>query len=506
VTPGVQYYFTVTATNAGGGSINASSELPAMAIAAIPAAVPVITKGVTSVVVTWPAIAGATGYDILYGAATGVYTNTISNVLSGQTVVGLPYGTGATSNLYYFKIRAKNANGSILSGEISSAVFPIPPLKPTAIALLAPTLATDIENRPTFHISGINSGNTVNIFTDSACTILAGTAVSVATTADVQLTSALPYSTTRPRAFTYYANQVWPASLGGGASVCSTVSATYNYYPCQTGFVPVPANAALAVPAFCVMQFEAKNSGNGTTAASVSVGLPWTNVTATQAKTYCNNINATTARNYDLISNPEWMTIARNVEAVAANWHAGVAGVTTEYMWNGNYSASASLCARVDGSLSVSNSADPYDQTCASAAANPQAQRRHTLSNGSQVWDMAGNVGEIVDWSINRSPVGTIAAYSAVTPAASCPTVSTLAENYKALSACGLALTQTLIQPTLNTNAYTQRYGQFFGGKSNVTIRGGSYTSTDFTSGIYALDMFGIPPLANVGFRCVDRP
>lgn len=143
---GTQYYFMVEAHNdlattvPGQGvdaSMSATAEYTGIPID-LPTA-PTLTKGVTSVTANWADVPGASSYDILYGtdpSNAGPYTHVISNVRSGQAINGLGYGSGATSILYHFIIRANNANGSLVGPESSSTVFPPPPTTPTGVVAL----------------------------------------------------------------------------------------------------------------------------------------------------------------------------------------------------------------------------------------------------------------------------------------------------------------------------------------------------------------------------------
>jgi hypothetical protein len=72
------------------------------------------------------------------------------------------------------------------------------------------------------------------------------------------------------------------------------------------------------------MKYEAKQSAQTQLAASTPDGTPWTSIAWSDAKAACASAGA------HLITNDEWMTIARNVEATdaaaAANAGAATAG------------------------------------------------------------------------------------------------------------------------------------------------------------------------------------
>ena len=139
------------------------------------------------------------------------------------------------------------------------------------------------------------------------------------------------------------------------------------------------------------MKFEAKNNGSSLP-ESVADGATWVNMTATQAKNFCTDPSL--GPGYDLISNAEWMTIARHLEEYGSNWTSGVVG--TEQMYQG-HSDGGGLIATTDES-------DPYDGT-GNSATDPVGmgkEQRRTLefSWGETIWDFSGYNAEWVDWTL----------------------------------------------------------------------------------------------------------
>ena len=119
---------------------------------------------------------------------------------------------------------------------------------------------------------------------------------------------------------------------------------------CPTGFVEVPANSSLGVTSnFCVMQFDAKNVGG--VATSQALTSPWVSINQSDAKSECTSLGA----GYDLISNPEQMTIARNAENVASNWSGGIVGTGMMPIGHSDNSPGSAL--------EVTNINDPYNGT-----------------------------------------------------------------------------------------------------------------------------------------------
>lgn len=184
---------------------------------------------------------------------------------------------------------------------------------------------------------------------------------------------------------------------------------------CPAGFVPVPGNYLYGTVGkkggFCVAQYEMKvdedgdgkgdinssckswgetwkNNGsscsytlNGRQVVSSAEGYPLTDISQTDSILSCQSIGA------HLITNEEWMTIARNIEKVSENWSSGTVGQGS--LKRGNTG---------DGVSDVAyNGDDPESGTGRNELA------KLTLSNGSEVWDLSGNVMEWVDKIYNNT-------------------------------------------------------------------------------------------------------
>jgi len=175
--------------------------------------------------------------------------------------------------------------------------------------------------------------------------------------------------------------------------------------PCPNGYVLVPNNIIYNTGDFCVMQFEAKidqdSDGTGDSNESCECknynvwnnsasscaytkserlivstieGYPLTKISWTDAKAACESIGI----GYHLITNEEWMTIARNIESQSINWSGRVVGLG--FIPRGN-----------------SDSFYTFDDATVLDGIH---QRNLILSNKKQIYDLAGNVAEWVDQTI----------------------------------------------------------------------------------------------------------
>lgn len=147
---------------------------------------------------------------------------------------------------------------------------------------------------------------------------------------------------------------------------------------CPDGFVEVPGSGTYNTSSFCVMKYEAKNV-NGTP-TSQATGTPWVSISQTTAITTAQ----TTCSGCHLLTEAEWMTIAMNVLSVPENWTGGSVGSGT--FPRGNSNGSSALAATTD-----------------LTGVNKRALR---LTNGEEIWDIAGNVWEWTQSSMTGGQPG----------------------------------------------------------------------------------------------------
>ena len=254
---------------------------------------------------------------------------------------------------------------------------------------------------------------------------------------------------------------------------------------CPDGFIEVPGNSVLGTNDFCVMQFEAKrNSGR---AVSAPAGTPWVSIFAASAQSTCESIPLQgRSGTYTLISNPEWMTIARNAEATAGNWSGS--GAMQGNIFQGHSDGTP------NNALAVTNVNNPYDGTGQSSG---NQRRTLELSNGQTIWDFAGNVREWVDWDatqtgFTRGP--TDASYSS-----------------RALNMLVGSVTANDVSPvgTYSPNPQSVGLGVWYSGdfssSRGVTVRGNYWRDT--TGGVFRLNLYQTNSSGTfIGFRCVFRP
>lgn len=221
---------------------------------------------------------------------------------------------------------------------------------------------------------------------------------------------------------------------------------------CPAGYVFVPGDPLFGTDDFCVMKYEAKcdtdldgignnpadgstceNDGyatygnnndascactaaNGNAVVSTPEGFPLTNIYHDDAVSYCENLG----EGYHLLTNDEYMTIARNAEKQAANWcdTVGSYGVYPcgnspgdSYMASGhNDNSGEAVYGDTSGALEASSN-DSYacyrttDGATTCDDASGKQRRTLMLSNGSIIWDIPGNVWEHVNLDANDNNI-----------------------------------------------------------------------------------------------------
>jgi prepilin-type N-terminal cleavage/methylation domain-containing protein len=242
---------------------------------------------------------------------------------------------------------------------------------------------------------------------------------------------------------------------------------------------------------FYVMKYEAKNVGG--IAMSQPASNPWVSITQTNAIARCQALGA----GYHLITNDEWMLLARDIEAQGSNWSGGavdsgnlakgyaanaLGGVTPDTFTNGWYAP---------------NSGPGYEYNTAGDTVgntgNIKYRRTHNLANGQVIWDLGGNVRE---WTSTTAATIDLPPYSA------------LWREFNTIASWGNIGNQG---PTNNAMTTAQSVGRIYtdydgptpsGDTVHAFLRGGLYD--DSTSGLFMMNLSNGPSYSssNIGFRC----
>jgi prepilin-type N-terminal cleavage/methylation domain-containing protein len=248
---------------------------------------------------------------------------------------------------------------------------------------------------------------------------------------------------------------------------------------------------------FCVMQYEAKITGNdnGNQAYSSAFvpesrasGTPWVNISQTNAIAECNSLG----NGYHLITNAEWMALANDVTNQTTNWTTGTVG--SGILARGFVNAGNTAPAPSTGTGYEYNTG----ANTVGSSGTIDYRRTLNLSNGQVIWDFPGNVYE---WT-NDTITG---ANSQATP--------TGWKEYNAVTNWG-AITSTDAIPANNATlcggsacTSSNGIGRFYTDTtlSNTrAFRRGGLWNDGSQAGAFTLFLNGAPTLtySGIGFRC----
>lgn len=263
---------------------------------------------------------------------------------------------------------------------------------------------------------------------------------------------------------------------------------------CPTGFIFVPRNSNYVEEAFCVAKFEMKNDGAGV-AVSQAAGQPWASINRANAITECQNLGT----GYDLITNAQWQTIARNIEAQAQNWSSNQVGLG--FLNEGHSDASPGA------TLAIADETDPFNGT---GQTNGDQKRTHVLSNNQTIWDFSGNVWEWVK-DDNATNYGVDAFFYQITDITH-PNAGTLNDGVsrRVKSQFGPLGDYT----SLSTTPFGHLGRAFISTVNGGVVRGGSYidyatnAATNEEGGIFSVNTqySVLATEARIGYRCVYQP
>lgn len=286
---------------------------------------------------------------------------------------------------------------------------------------------------------------------------------------------------------------VGPITATGSLTFGTTIQST-----CEglTGYVWVPGNPKFGtMPGFCVMKYEAKNDGSGNPVSTEGT-TPWVSISQRTAQDEASSV----CDGCHLITENEWMTIAENALWQSANWcnldgsscgyAPGTAGKYLAAGHNDNSPAQALEASSNDSEACFGTVTAGVNTTCGSAGTQ---KRTLTLSNGTVLWDIPGDVWEWTDsWIIgNEQPNDAVDGFA-----------------WHEVTAITKWKDLNYANPTNRGWNSSQRLGQIYtdGTSTNNTlygfIRGGSWGATS-TAGAFALNLILTPtdPGTNVGFR-----
>ncbi len=317
---------------------------------------------------------------------------------------------------------------------------------------------------------------------------------------------------------------------------------------CPSGFIHVPGDPLYGTSDFCAMKYEAKcdadGNGVGDTTGTDTGYNTWNNAadpcsggsrqivssaagwplariaqddgTANDSKSYCDS------RGWHLITNNEWMTIARNTERLGSNWCAldgtGCGNSPgSQYLaagHNDNGPAFGLQASTDDSQVCYGTVTKDTNTACGSGATQ---RRTHFLANGEVIWDLAGNLWEWTDNTVQRkdepdsATSGTPDVGFGWTDFASGSLTRILVNNGQ-----GFSMGYDVIRPSNSSWNANQRVGRIYTysdvSDTNTTVYAflrGAHWDSGSHAGVFTLGLSNAPSGSGsgvIGFRCAVAP
>jgi len=178
---------------------------------------------------------------------------------------------------------------------------------------------------------------------------------------------------------------------------------------CDTYWIKVPGNSSMLVNDFCLMKYEAKQSGS--IPVSNWSGTPWTVFSGNTAAARCSLLG----QGYHLVRDREWIALAYNIAGNPANWFTANAGASSgsQCLFGGHMECNGAPCNALFNASSddsqgywngTSNASVSLVATCpfsANEGRGYETRRTMFLQTGEAIWDLSGNVIEFTDGTID---------------------------------------------------------------------------------------------------------
>ena len=266
-----------------------------------------------------------------------------------------------------------------------------------------------------------------------------------------------------------------------GSVLCKDVRVAFTG---PKNYVPISSLEDYFESGFYAMKYEAKLKEAGVSSKAVSApeGRPITRVSHSEAVRLCQNNGS----RYDLMTNAQWQNIARAIEDIDDNWSKGKARAIEGNMLN------CGIHAGLPKEASSNDDNDCGGRDCGSGW--HFSRRTHYLPKA-RIWDMCGNVGEIMKDKKPRSFSFDGAAYLMTDEV---KRIFGPKKKYDILSGRG----------TRRTSHWGLGYAKTRG-SGDMIIRGGQVNRRYM--GIFSVDLTEkregrVSAIGNVGFRCVFNP
>jgi len=362
-----------------------------------------------------------------------------------------------------------------------------------------------------------------NFSATMTCALMIGVGESVYVTAQGAISGSSPAVDCAGKTGIELSNVQFAYSLGGSSITNlllkgdKPIITSCGTKACDVNWVKVPGNSSLLVNDFCMMKYEAKQSG--VTAISNWSGNPWVSINQTYAADRCSALGS----GYHLIRDREWNAVVSNVVNVPANWFTANAGASSgsTCLFGGHMECDAAPCnvafnASSDDAQGWWNGTINANVATATCPFTPnegrglETRRTFYFSTGDVVWDLSGNVWEWTDGSItsNACSDGTMPVPCASAWIQYTSITNFMSVNWTRLPNAAWNSSYGVGQVYVDSNC---AYGYDFGNEhcgvgdhsTHAFLRGG-YWGYGASAGAWALDLRYAPSNApsSIGFRC----
>lgn len=275
---------------------------------------------------------------------------------------------------------------------------------------------------------------------------------------------------------------------------------------CADNFVLVKNLLPYTSRPFCVAKYEMKAFGRedgqmGYYDASLvpesrASGSPWGGASRDEAIAECQSMGT----GFDLITNSQWQTIARDIESTPSNWAGGIIGSAGGL----NRGRSNPLTGAAAASTDDNQACFGNTQTCSLSVWN-EYRRVFILSTGHYVWDFGGNVWEWVKDDVTYS-FGAAQFISQITSASHSGSGNIGGLEGDTKFHFGPAGDYSLA----TTPPYAGLGYGYLGSNQGTIVRGGDwfYRSDTYKTGVFSVNIWFTPNAdrwTNLGFRCVQN-
>jgi|GEM_PF-1089701 len=276
---------------------------------------------------------------------------------------------------------------------------------------------------------------------------------------------------------------------------------TYRLFRCPNAeteggfFVPVPGNREMIGGAlndkvanddFCVAKYEMnfKSPSSPAVFRSVPTVSPKTSISKADAGTACRNHLVPTVAGFDLISNEQWQTIARNIEGKPLNWTGGIVG--TGFVPTGVTDTFGPLVVDPGKPCVLSGAPSACNDTIKKTKRVLRVVNGNSTNN--EIWDFAGNVSEWVSNDYSSAGINVVG-------------------NSEYSNGGNAAIHRDTFGPAYSGYNSNEGMGQFEAvSLRQAAVRGGNYARTAIQGGIYRAYFGSDAASSYVGFRCVYKP